>query len=61
MIGDSLHADVQGANGVGFRSVLILTGITKARRLEADCRRTGIHPWLVADIFTKDVSGDRRL
>jgi len=60
VIGDSLQADVQGANGVGFRSVLILTGITKARRLEADCRRTGIHPWLVADLFTGGVPGDRQ-
>lgn len=51
VIGDSLSADIKGANGVGFRSVLVLTGITKAARLTENCRRTGVQPWLVTDGF----------
>lgn len=49
VVGDSLRADIKGANDVGFRSVLVLTGLTKPKRLEDDLRRSGVQPWLVAD------------
>lgn len=49
VVGDSLTSDIQGANAAGCRSALVLTGITRPRRLEHDCGRTGIRPWLVVD------------
>ena len=49
MVGDSLKADIQGANSADCRSALVLTGLTKPERLTEDCGRTGIRPWLVVD------------
>ena len=47
MIGDSLTTDVAAANGLGIRSVLVLTGITT--RAQADAAPAGERPSAVAD------------
>lgn len=40
MLGDSLESDIRGANGFGYRSGLLLTGITRERHFET----ASVHP-----------------
>lgn len=40
MLGDSLESDIRGANGFGYRSGLLLTGITRERHFET----ATVHP-----------------
>jgi len=48
MAGDSLSGDIRGANGAGFTSVLVLTGITPERALIDGKVDAGSRPDLVA-------------
>jgi HAD superfamily hydrolase (TIGR01450 family) len=47
MVGDSLTTDIAAANGLGIRSVLVLTGVTT--RAEADAAPAGRLPSVVAN------------
>ena len=44
MVGDTLETDVLGAQRLGFRTALALSGNTPPRRLAAEVERTSVQP-----------------
>lgn len=49
MVGDTLHTDILGGNKFGIRTVLVLSGNTRAENADIQIRSTGIIPDYVCD------------
>ncbi len=49
MVGDTLHTDILGGNKFGVRTVLVLSGNTRAENADIQIRSTGIIPDYVCD------------
>lgn len=49
MVGDTLHTDILGGNKFGIRTVLVLSGNTRAQNAEIQIRSTGIIPDYVCE------------
>lgn len=49
MVGDTLHTDILGGNKFGLRTVLVLTGNTRAGSVDIKVRSTGVYPDYICD------------
>lgn len=48
MVGDTLHTDILGGNAMGFKTLLLESGIFRKGMLEENVARTGIVPTYIA-------------
>lgn len=49
MVGDTLHTDILGGNKFGLKTLLVLSGNTRAKHAEVKINSTGIIPDYIAD------------
>nr|WP_255695675.1 HAD-IIA family hydrolase [Rhodohalobacter sp. 614A] len=49
MVGDTLHTDILGGNKFGLKTLLVLSGNTRAQNVESKINSSGIIPDFIAD------------